>query len=87
MRNVQKYIEEYRKKFLYSNKQYATFKASEWNAVIESGKDGNKIDPYDLSANAMYFGFMVGYKAAIREMKDKGRYRGNSSYNHSKKKP
>lgn len=68
-RNVQKYIEEYKRKFYDSNKQYALFTASEWRDVIESGKVDGKYDICEISANAMNFGFMVGYKAAKREMK------------------
>lgn len=68
-RNVQKHIEAYNRKFAGSNKQYAEFTAGEWFALIESGKVNGTVDPLELSANAMYFGFMVGYKAAMHEMK------------------
>lgn len=69
MRNIQKYIEEYRTRFFDDKKPYTTIRTGELQALVESGKDKNTVDPYLLAENAVFFGFMVGYKAAIHEMK------------------
>ena len=80
-RNVQKYIDEYVRRFCNKNKnkQYATFSSKEWADVVESGRINGKLSIAEVSANAMYFGFMVGYKAALHEMKLKEQKRSNAN--------
>lgn len=70
-RNVEKYIREY------DRKEHAGFFASEY---VQIYKLGNGV--WDLIDNSVRFGFMVGYKKALRDEAKKRR-----THNKEKRKP
>lgn len=71
MRNVEKYIREY------DRKEYNSFFVSEYMQLHELCKD-----TWKLIDNSVRFGFMVGYKKALRDEAKKRR-----THNKEKRKP
>ena len=66
MRNVKKYIEEYKKKFSENDQFFGSDLSQLWNLI-----KGSKDPVYDALEVGLLFGFMVGYKKGKREERAK----------------
>lgn len=66
MRNVKKYIEEYKKKFEKNDQFFGSDLSQLWNLI-----KGSKDPVYDALEVGLLFGFMVGYKKGKREERSK----------------
>lgn len=61
-RDLQKYVEDYKRKFYGNEYNGGAFYVSDFYQITDMGTD-----LFDLIDNALMAGFMVGYKKAKRE--------------------
>lgn len=71
-RDLQKAIEEYKAKYYHRTDSKGAFYAGDINQIMElSETDSIKETLYKAIENAMYAGYMIGYRTAKRERTSK----------------
>lgn len=70
MRDVNKAIQDYKKKFMYGDSNKGKFYVTDYYQVNEISKG----DKYNCIDNALMLGFMVGYRLGKTESRNKQKH-------------